>query len=204
MGKRIVFFTINFLVAFGVLFASIFRSTSVHYAFSQSPGSIDTNIPQVDYNLPGTGAVSPDDPLWIFEVLRDKAWLNTTLDNTHKAEILILLADKRIAYAEQMANRGQASEAVPVAKKAEIYLESAYNHVRLAKEAGDNPEEICRRLGLSSLKHRQIIEEIYFKAPVEEHTTIAHINDTPKLIYEYANQILTEVGASTVQSPFNK
>lgn len=202
MQKRFLFLALNFIFAFGILFASIFRSTSADFVFSQSPSNIDAIIPHVEYDLPGTGVVGPEDALWVLEAARDKVILSATLDNVSKAEILLTLGDKRLAYAEQMASRGQVEESISVIKKAVMYHEESLNYLRLASEKGHKPLSLVERLSSASLKDREVIENIYFMSQGEDRPRVSHINDSAKLVYDKSSQLLLELGSTPITSPF--
>jgi len=201
MGKKLVFYSVVFALAFIVLFASIFRSASVNYAFGESETSLsDKDIPQIDYQLPGTGAVGPDDPVWFLEVLRDKVQLTFTQNNLEKAKLLLLTADKRIAYAEQLKHRKQIGEAISVAEKAEIYLNASYEQIKLDRS---DTNWFMKELSLASLKHREILEKMYLQFPDEARPRITTILNTTKNVFEKSTHRLNELQSSVVITPFS-
>lgn len=202
MGKRLIVFAAVFIFAFGILFASIMQSSSVRYAFSQSPSDIPSSVPDIDYFLPGTGLIGPDDLLWELEVLRDKVWLTATQDSFNKSEILLLLADKRISYAQQLAARDNYSEAIEVAEKAEMYLDDAYKTLRSDNVTMDDCRDYCRELSLSALKHRELLEKMYSTAPDDARPWISEITNTSKNVYEHMTHLMNELGLSPVANPF--
>lgn len=203
MGKRLLVPVTTFILAFGVLFASILQSSAVTEVFSQEPTEMDLSIPEVDYQLPGTGAIGPEDLLWMGEVLRDKVWLATTLDVTEKSELLLLLADKRIAYAQALAERGAFEEAIVVSRKAEMYLVDAVKTAKNIENHADMDHELCVTLANASLKHREILERIYSIAPDDARPVINEINDMAKWSYEHTSHMLHEFNLSSPTNPFN-
>lgn len=195
-----------FLFAFAsvILITSIFRTASVHYSFnlplSLAPQSIDY-IPTVEYQLPSAGRVNPSHPLWPLEVLRDKLWLALTSNPLKKAQINLLLADKRLSSALLLFPNNP-SQAVSTSAKAELYLLEAFDYTVKAKQQGMDVNEILDRLSRSSLKHRAVLETIRAQAPEDAQPIISEIIDTPKSVYEKSCHKLRESGCHPPDNPF--
>lgn len=202
MSKRLLFYVTIFFLAFGILFSSIYQSASVNYAFSQAPLEVNMEIPEVEYQLPGPGVIAPDSPAWVLEVARDKIWLSTASSSSTKTELLLLFANKRIGYAEQLSYQGLHEEAIAVAQKAEMYLQEAGTSLREAYEDGQAGGEIITEMSIASLKHRQLIEGIYFRAPKDAHEIISRINAIPKSVYEQTTHMLNDMCLPSVSNPF--
>ena len=206
--KAIIFFlTASF--ASLILLISIFRTASIQYAFSQAPTS---QLPEgkkeaveINYPLPYPGRVLPDSFLWPVKVIRDKVWLVVTTNPLKKAEILLLLADKRLASVEILLKREKAELAVSTLTKAEKYLEQAVNQAEKSRQKGVETGQFLERLGYASLKHREIIEEeILYYCPEDARQVVVQVNDYPKRLFQKVKTALIEVGRPIPESPFSE
>ncbi len=105
MLKRVLTVFAFFGLAFGILAVSVLRTAGVDYVFSKTttpspaPKEVRAEIP---YFIPYAGKVGPDSPFWSLKALRDKVWLAVTTNPTKRAEIMLLLADKRVALAQEL------------------------------------------------------------------------------------------------------
>lgn len=196
---------IIFVFASAILITSIFRTASVRYSFrllpSPAPQSL-LNIPDIDYQLPGAGRVNPSHFLWPLEVLRDKAWLAFTPNPLKKAQISLLIADKRLSSALLLFSNHNPALAVSVSAKAELYLLQAFDNAVKAKEQGMSVSEFLDQLSRSSLKHRAVLETIRAQAPEDAQPVISEILDTPKSVYEKSCHKLQESGCRPPDNPF--
>src|SRR5690242_4265879 len=103
MLKNLFIFCASISLASLILIISIFRLAEVKYVFSQSPSPAPTTNQKpisVDYDLPYPGSVTPDNILWPMKALRDKVWLSLTINPSKKADLELLIADKRLAGAK--------------------------------------------------------------------------------------------------------
>jgi hypothetical protein len=203
MGRRIAVSALTFIAAFGVLFASILQSSSVKEVFSQAPSTIDTSIPKIDYQLPGTGAIGPEDPFWTLEVLRDRLWLTTTQDTLDRSQLLLLLANKRISYAHRLTEREDYEEAIGVSRKAEMYLLDAVQVVKEYDVQSADTLSHHEALALSALKHREILERMYSQAPDDARPIINEINNDAKSAFEQASHMLNDSKSPVPHNPFS-
>src|SRR4030067_2121577 len=79
------------------------------------------NQEKIEYNLPYPG-ILPDHPLFIIKSIRDKILEFTTRDNSKKAELYLLLSDKRAAMVMPLAKNGKDKLAVTSLKQTEEYF----------------------------------------------------------------------------------
>ncbi len=188
-----------------ILLASIFRSASVKYSFHLPPSSetiITVNTPKIDYSLPSVGAVGPKHPLWPLEVGRDKIWLFINRDYLRKAEIALLLADKRLSYADHLMGEGNVEFSMSVARKSEMYLEESCKYLEKAEEHGANVLDFTEKLSLASLKHREVLETMLTHAPEDAKPILIQILNISKGVYEKTTHLLNKYQRSLYTNPF--
>jgi len=207
MRRRLILIVPTFIVAFGILFVSVLRSASVKYEFTgsvnntPSEGSADSEI---DYELPFPGKVLPDNLLWTLKVIRDRAWLLTTTNSNREAELLLLFADKRLLASQSLFERGKAEIGYETLTKAEEYLNNASLTEFASRQKGIETADLLTRLASSSLKHRQIIEEVIIPlAPEDAKPEILHTTEKSKRVYEESAHALNEKGLDVPPNPFD-
>ncbi len=198
MLRRFLIAASLLVFSFAVLFTSIFRTATPRYAFSQASGTSIASpsalfVSGVDYYLPYPG-VLPDHFLWPVKVLRDKIWLFVTRDSAKRADILLLLADKRIGMGRELVRGGKAEVGVATVGKAEQYLQAAFDEQEKAKGRGADTTDILTRLAKASLKHMEEIENMIIVAPEDAKPVLNKILDQPKSVYEKAVHSLNEKG----------
>ncbi len=205
MLKSIAIFSISFSLAFLILIVSIFRIAQIKYVFSQSPSPTPTssNTPTINYNLPYPGKIQEDSVLWPLKALRDKIWLTVTINPSKKAELYLLMADKRLADSKSLFDKGSPDLGVAVLTKAEKYLEMAHLAERAAHQKNMNTTDCLEKYTLATLKHRQVIDEILAIAPEDAKPLIVKTQDYPKNLYNEAKNGLFEAGLPAPQNPFN-
>lgn len=205
MVKRILSVLMFFGLGFGILVVSVLKSASVDYAFSKtttpSPAPAEVRI-EIPYFVPYAGKIGPDSPLWSLKALRDKVWLLVTTNLTKKAEILLLLADKRIALAQELMGEKNSELAVSTLTKAEKYLEEAVAQEKVARAKGVDTVSLLTKLSLATLKHRQMLEEILAGAPEDAKPVIVTTMDLTKKLYEDTKASLTSLGRPVPENPF--
>lgn len=210
MRQRLVITGSILAFAFLVLFTSILRSSAVKYAFSQestpmpasSLGEIESM--SIDYYLPYPGGVLQDHPLWPLKAARDKLWLFLTTDPTKKAELYLLLADKRLASADLLLTKEKSELAVSSLTKAEKYLEVALKEEEKAGKSGIATGELLDRLAKASLKHRQVLETMLLKVPEDAKPIVVQAMDSPKKAFKQVSVRLRELNRTVPSNPFGE
>lgn len=205
MIRRIAVILSTLIFAFGILFASVLRSSSVRYAFSEPTKQVSEEKKdkiEIDYTFAYYGPVLPDHPLWYFKVLRDKLWLFLTTNPGRKAELNLLFADKRLSSSKALFERGKVELAFSTASKAEKYLEQAEFQTNKNKEKGMEVSEFSIKLAKAALKHRQVLQEILDLAPEDAKPKIIELENYPKNVYKGARDILLSKGLIPPESPF--
>jgi hypothetical protein len=207
MMRRVSISLFVFLIAFGVLFISIFRTASVKYEFS---GPVDNSYRvlgdsdvSIDYEMPFPGKVLPDSPLWPLKALRDRIWLWTTTNQARKAELLLLFADKRIASAKIFFENEKYEEGYTILTKAEKYLEQASNKEEESRKKGNVNKEFLNQLARASLKHYLIMEEMIEMSPEDAGPKIIETQQYAKRVYERSRNALLGEGEQPPENPFD-
>ena len=164
LGLLLVFLSLFF--ATSILFASIWKASAQsvargsQYRVVVNPQSLpETNNQlagqeETDYFLAYPG-ILPDHPLYPIKVLRDQIWLVLSSSSKTKAEKQLLFADKRIAAALQLMEKGKPQLATETSLKAEYYLLSA-SETLLGLEK-EEFQELKPKFIQAVTKHRQVL-----------------------------------------------
>jgi hypothetical protein len=211
MIKRVFIILPTLIFAFGILFASILRTASVKYEFSgivngaESIGDVlGADSININYTLAYPGRILPDHPLWPIKALRDRVWLLITTNPSRKAELKLLFADKRIGMSKILFEKEKSGEAFSTLTKAEKYLEEACNEEKKNRDSGFDTAEFLKVLSVSSLKHRQVIEEILLIAPEDAKPKIIDTIQYPDSVYQKTMHALNEKGLDVPENPFDR
>lgn len=128
--------------------------------------------------------ILPDHPLYFLKVVRDRIMEFGTRDHLKKAELYLLLSDKRVAMATLLVKKGKERIAVTTLSKGEKYALKIPGLLRQSKEQGVKPpDEVIFRVRLSNEKHREIIETLIKKSSqgeLEALTEVLKLNEEIK------------------------
>jgi tetratricopeptide (TPR) repeat protein len=204
MLKKMALSSLLVIAAVFVLAASLLRCASVNYAFSGQP-NVDAaaDLKKVDYNLPYPGKILPDSPLWPIKALRDRLWLWLTFNETKKAELMLLYADKRLASSQTLFQKGKAEIAFSTLTKAEKYLELASLQVGECWNKGLDTKSLSYKVALAALKHQEVIQEILTIAPEDARAGVIKTMDIPQNIFTRCRDSLVSRGLKPPENPFN-
>lgn len=207
MIRRVAVVLSSLFVAFSILFVSLFRASSVNYSFhleKDVKAQTDEKLGEKDipYVLSYPGGILPDSPLWAIKALRDKIWLISSTNPSRKADLLLLLADKRLAASKILFERGKAEIAYSSLTKAEKYLTEAARLAHENSQKGIDTTGFYSRLSLSSLKHRQVMGEMVEMAPEDARPQIIKILGYPENVYNQTKDLLISRGLTPPESPF--
>lgn len=120
---------------------------------------VTLNQDKVEYNLPYPG-ILPDHPLFFLKRLRDKILEITTRDTMKKAELYLLLSDKRVAMAQALSNVGKEKQGIDALREAELYFAKIPSLIEISKKQGVSAsDDFIQRIKLSNEKHKEVIEE---------------------------------------------
>lgn len=180
-----------------ILFVSVFRLASIKYVFSQAP-STPKPYPAIEseteYPLPYPGSIAPDNFLWPAKVLRDKVWVQFSLNPSKKADTLLLIADKRLASSLTLFKQNKPELAASVLTKAEKYLEEGLKQAKLAQKKGQDMAPFLQKFATSALKHKEVMDEMLLIAPEDAKPLIVKTQDYPKRLYTEVKTMLHELG----------
>jgi hypothetical protein len=205
MLKKMLFGLGVFVFAFAILSVSILESSNVSYSFKSSSSilpDVNTKDIGVDYVLPFTGTVLPDNPLWNLKALRDRFWYLITPSPLKKAELALLFSDKRLAAAEILIEKGKTNIAISTLTKGEKYLETAVSEEIIARSQSYDTSVFLNKLATSSLKHREDIEELMPLIPEEAKPLVNKTENYSKNAYKAARDALNSKGLTPPKDPF--
>ncbi len=196
---------VTFAVAFGILSVSVLESASVSYVFATPPPdpALESEIPEIDYQLPYPGRILPDNPFWVVKAARDKIWYTITVNPEKRAELALLFSDKRLAASKILFERKKPEIALTTLTKGEKYLEISWGNEELARQKGSETSALLTKLAIASLKHRQVIEEILPMAPEDARPHIIKVEDYSKALYKAASEALNSKGIPSPKNPFD-
>ena len=147
----------------GGFFLFFFLIPPAFYFLNSQP--VFLNQEKIEYNLPYPG-ILPDHPLFIIKRVRDKVLEFTTRDNSKKAELYLLLSDKRAAMAMEMMKKGKDKLAVISLKQSEEYFSKIPSSIEIAKKQGASAtSDFILRLKLSNAKHKEVGETLLKDLP---------------------------------------
>ena len=170
-----------------ILVASFFVCT-VHMPVKaeETDTSLEIQSKDIDYDLPFAGLL-PDSPFYLIKQARDHMHVFFTRDNIKKAELLLLLTDKKVGMAEQLAEKGKWELAVETLQDSENDVEKMLFAMETAQKIGSSPsQDLVIEARTSSQKHEEIMEGLLGKAPqgIQE-----DIEDIIKINIEHFNRL---------------
>lgn len=195
----------GFVLAIGILGVSLLKSASIRYAYAASPTPTplaSSKTATVDYTLPYPGKIMPDSPLWVIKATRDNVWYKVTINPLKRAEIALLLSDKRLLMSKSLFENKKPDIGFSTLTKGEKYLEIAAANEMEARAKGMNTGDFLAKLATASLKHREVLEQILVLAPEDAKPGIIKIEDYAKNIYKSVSEVLISKGQEIPKSPF--
>lgn len=112
-----------------------------------------------DYQLPYAGLL-PDHPLYVLKTLRDRIVDFLITDPVKKADFTLLAADKRLAAAVVLVEKGKPELAESTASKGETYLSRSISLVKQAKSEGKETTTLVTKLKSALIKHEEVLGEL--------------------------------------------
>lgn len=199
MKLKIISGTLTTIVALSILSISFLRSVSIKYAYNPMVLSETTEKEieiKIDYELPFAGNIHPDNPIWYAKVVRDKLLLLFNFSEEKRSDLNLRFADKRLGSALYLFENKKPDLGVATLSKAEKYLQKSYYD---SIENG----QLIKNLSLSSLKHRQLIEDkILPQTPEELQPEVIRLLNYPKEIYVKTSEKLISKGEIPPENPF--
>ena len=128
-------------------------------------------LAQVVEELPNPG-VTPDSPFYLFDNLGKKVSLFFTFDPVKKAEKATQYAEERVAEAKAMAEKNKPEDAEKANQGYQEFLDLANAKTQEAKERGRDVEELAIFITEKTLKHQEILVEVFEEVPEEAKNAI--------------------------------
>lgn len=117
------------------------------------------------YQLPHPGLL-PDHPLYFAKGMRDSIMIFFTRDNVKKAELYLLLSDKKAAAALSLAKKGKSQKSLETITESEDLFMKIPPLLKESKEQGVSASnDFIDLLYLSNAKHQEIITEMMKEIP---------------------------------------
>lgn len=197
MIKKIFLISAALIFAFSVLGTSVIKTSAItsskNYKISTQESTssgkttVDSLVQKSDYFLAYPG-ILPDNIFYSLKMVRDRIRLFFTVDPLRKVDVLLLYADKRIAAAKALMEKGKVDLALTTATKAEKYLEQAVAQERIAREGGKDTSRQRDNLLKATFKHEEVLLE--FESSLGKEAEIKKILDYPRMAREQLLSIL--------------
>lgn len=128
-------------------------------ATETASASGETMKEKSDYQLPYAGLL-PDHPLYVLKTIRDRIIDFLIADPVKKAEFTLLAADKRLAAAITLVEKGKSELAESTASKGEVYLSRSISLAKQAKSEGKETTSFVTKLKSALAKHEEVLGEL--------------------------------------------
>lgn len=152
------------LFIISILLVSAICITATTKAVVWAQEAQESQLAGNDYTLPYTGLL-PDSPLYPLKKMRDSVWVFFTRDSMKKAELLLLLSDKKIVMAQVLADKGKWERALEIAQDSEEDVTRMITALEMAKRIGYAPSADFRmKAQKSSTKHLKMMKDFMRKA----------------------------------------
>ena len=148
----------KFVLLFSFL---IFLSLGSGNVFAQNTPLMQRPI-SVNYDLPYPG-ILPDNPLYFLKAIRDNLIGFFITEPVKKANYDLLMADKRLASAKALVDKGKGDLAITTLSKSGNYFDQALQQIAMAKRQGENADLVIARLINASIKHQEVISQMVQK-----------------------------------------
>ncbi len=113
-----------------------------------------------------------------------------------------MFADKRLASAKILFEKGKNEDGMSILTKGEKYLELAKVEERIAHQKGIDTTEFLQKYSLATLKHREVLDQMALTIPENMKPMIVNIENYPKNLYLESKNNLLDEGAPVAQNPF--
>ncbi len=117
-------------------------------------------------DLPSPG-LTPDSPFYFLDTLGEKIGMFFTFGTEKKAEKALKYADEKIAEVKVMAEKNKAKALEKANQKYQEFLNLANKKAQEAKEKGEDIERRVTLISEKTLKHQEVLREVFEKVPEE-------------------------------------
>lgn len=174
----------NILLVFFILIGSLILFPLIDLRAQSQTQSLNLDDQKVIYQLPYPG-ILPDNPLYFFKQIRDSLNIFITRDSLKKADLYLNLADKHMAIALKMAEKGREKIAITELQESEELFGKIPNLLIDSKKQGVSPSnDMIIKLYQSNGKHQEIITEVMKRltqTEIETFKNILHENEKLKV-----------------------
>jgi len=134
-------------------------------------GSYGVKVLAQNNDLPSPG-LTPDSPFYFLKSWKESIQTFFTFGAENKAKQFLHLAEVRLAEYQKMIEKGKTEIAEKTLEKYEKQLNHALEKAEEAKEGGKDVEELAALIAEKTLKHQEVLVEIFDKVPEQAKTAI--------------------------------
>ena len=117
-------------------------------------------------DLPDPG-ILPDSPFYFLKSWSEEIGTLLTFGEEKKAERFLNLSEKRLSEARALAEKGRGEMSEKAMERYENQLNSAMERAERAKERGIDMDELLERISERTLKHQEVLADVYERVPEE-------------------------------------
>lgn len=128
----------------------------------------------------------PDHPLYFIKNLGESIRLFFTFNKVSKAKYLLYLAEKRVADAKGLIEKGKSAKAEKSLTRYQEALNKVMEQVQKAEEKGQNVEEVVAKVSEATLRHQKALADVWEKVPEPAKEAIEKVIDVSRKGYERA------------------
>ena len=128
-------------------------------------------LSQDTFDLPKPG-LTPDSSFYFLDTIGKKINLFFTFSPEKKAEKAIQFAEERLAEAKVMGEKNKTKALASANQAYQEFLDLANQKTKEAKEKGKDVEELAILITEKTLKHQEVLMEVFEKVPEEAKTAI--------------------------------
>lgn len=189
-----------------ILFGALVLLVSVHAATTpmnelrqERVGYIEQiKLSNVDYSFPEIGMIRPDSALWPVKALADRIPVVFAWSDSSRAQLMLSRSDERLVQSNYLLSVGEYEHAALVLRRAEMYLEGAYNNYLSAIWKGEETGDLSRRILAVSRVHSKSIEDSLMKYPDETRPDVIETMNYSRRIFGIMSNKLKEDGGRFV------
>ena len=158
-------------------------------------GEVATPVPEAikqappEYLYPG---ILPDHPLYFLKSLLYRIRELFVFGDVAKSRWFLKMADKRAAEARELANKGKEELAQKASEEAVAARDKATEHLKVAKSAGKDIEELIEKLEAVSVRQQAVLDRVLEKAPEQAKEAIERAKENSIRGHERAIEALRE------------
>lgn len=176
----------RFILSMLVLFLFVVGVSFVAHFVVRAQEVEGARILSSEYTLPYAG-IGPDNPLYPLKEMRDSLWVFFTRDHNKKAELLLLMSDKKIVMAQNLARMEKWDMVVESLRDSESDIKLLITSLDSAKKIGYSPTDDFVRQALQSSDAHLVIMKRIFKE--SDPRVRAELEEIMKDNVEHYNQL---------------